>query len=118
VKTIDRATLEIEPGETATAYVPIPLSSRVEKVDVDPMTAAHFQVVRADYIGERAMLAETGIRSPALRLVLKNASAEKRRARIFVDVAPDLSLMSRSLEGVAERFNREVFAARRRKLLS
>jgi hypothetical protein len=53
-----------------------------------------------------------------LRLVLKNASAEKRRARIFVDVAPDLSLMSRSLEGVAERFNREVFAARRRKLLS
>jgi hypothetical protein len=118
VKTIDAATLEIEPGETATAYVPLPRFQRVEKVDVDPMTAAHFKVIRADYITERAMLAETGIRAPAIRLVLENNGVEKRRARIFVDTAPDLSMMSRSLEGVAERFNREVFAARRRKLLS
>ena len=56
MKTIDRATLDIDPGETATAYVPIPLSSKVEKVDVDPMTAAHFEVIRADYIGRNILI--------------------------------------------------------------
>ena len=113
--TIDRATLEIQPGEQATVYVPIPFGADVSKVDVDPKTAASFKILRADLIGPSSMLAETGTRSPALRLMLENVSPSPKRARIFVDIDRDVGAVGRELGGVAERFNREVHELRRRR---
>jgi hypothetical protein len=113
--TINRKTLEIQPGEQATAYVPLPLGVLVDRVDVDPSTAASFRIVRADYIGPSAMLAETGMRSAAVRVVLENTSTTARAARIFVDFDRSVAVVGRELEGVAETFNRTVFNARRRR---
>ena len=118
MSTIDRMTLKIEPGETATAYIPLPLGCTVEKVDVDPRTAGAFKIKRADYIGPSAMLAETGVRAPALRVELENVSATAQPARIFVDVGTKLASLQRSLAGAAEQFNRDVFDARRRRGLN
>ncbi len=117
MKTIDRSTLTIAPGETATAYVPIPVGCKIQKVDVDPRTAGAFTIVRADYIGPSSMLAETGLRSSALRIVLRNRSATAQPARLFVDVERDLVAVGREVGSIAENFNRTVHdlrAARRR----
>jgi hypothetical protein len=113
--TIDRATLEIQPGEQATVYVPIPFGAGVSKVDVDLRTAASFKILRADLIGPSSMLAETGTRAPAVRLLIENVSPSPKRARIFVDIDRDVAAVGRELGSVAERFNREVFELRRKR---
>jgi hypothetical protein len=115
MKTIDRSTLSIAPGETATAYVPIPVGCKIQKVDVDPRTAGAFTIVRADFIGPSAMLAETGVRSSALRVVLLNRSSSAQPARLFVDVERDLAIVGRELGGIAENYNRMAHDARARR---
>lgn len=114
MKTIDCKTLEIAPGEKAVAYVPVPFGLQVEKIDVDPQTAARFKIVRADYIGASAMLHEAGLRCPGLRIELENRGAVAAIGRIFVDVERNLRTMGHEMENVAERFNREVYEARKR----
>jgi hypothetical protein len=114
VKTIQGDSLQIQPGERAILLVPIPLGTMVQKVEVDPPTAARFKVIRADYMGPSEAFGAAGLRTPAVRIELENVTASPQPARVFVNVERQLSIVSRELGGIVERYNRFAHEVRRR----
>jgi hypothetical protein len=114
LKTIHGESLEIQPGERAILLVPIPVGTLIEKIEVDPPTAARFKVIRADYMGPSEAFGAAGIRSPAARIELENISGVAQSARVFVNVERPMATVSRELGGIAERYNRFADAVRRR----
>ncbi len=112
MKTIQGVSLDIAPGERAIMFMPIPPGTDVERLDVDPPTAAHFRILRADLISVEECQALTGVPGPAVRLELENASDRSCPARMFVDVEIAREAHQRSLEQAAEAWNRQAFALR------
>jgi hypothetical protein len=102
----------VEPGDRAIMYIPIPLGTDVSALDVDPPTASHFRILRADRISREDCFEAIGLPGPAIRLELENVSSYRTIARVFMDLEVSRVEHQVSLERAVENWNRQAHELR------